>query len=242
MISVSQLIKHYENPFNVEYFSSKKALGNIIVERFGKTAVFTFNGYLKTVGEDEGLKYMIKFADIKGLSKEFVKEQTKIKNEWNANYRKKTKEGISGHEKEYGVVERGSVIEMNTSNDFRFSDGIYLETAVVSQRLKLVGRIDKLSVNKGNCIIEDLKTGKLEEGNNTYNKFKYPLDNWNQTPLIKARIQVSLYGIILEDLGYKIEKLQIKHTNGFGGIITPVQYMKNEVLYLIQHYNENNTG
>lgn len=242
MISVTKLIQHYETPFNVEYFSSKKALSNIIVDRFGKIAVCTFNNYMKTVSEDEGLKYMIKFASIKGLTSEFDKEKRNIQNLWITNYKKKTKDGIKQHENEYGVIEKVNVVGLNSISDFRFSNGIYLETVVVSQRYKLIGRIDKLSIDNGNVSIEDLKTGKLESGHNNYSKFKYPLNDWQQTPLIKARIQVSLYALILEDLGYKIDKLQIKHTNGFGGIITPVQYMKNEVQYLIQHYNENNTG
>jgi ATP-dependent exoDNAse (exonuclease V) beta subunit len=242
MISVTQLIKHYETPFNVEYYSSKRALSNILNERLGKSAIYTFANHLKTMSEDKGLEYMNKLVDIKGFSDEFIYAKDAIKREWALNYKNKTKEGIEKHEKEYGVVDKMITVGLNSSCDYKFENGIYNESVVASQKYKLIGRIDKLSVNNGKVSIEDLKTGKLESVNTNYNNFKYPLDNWNQSPIIKARIQVSLYALILEDLGYKIDKLQIKHTNGFGGIITPVQYMKNEVKYLIEHYNENNTG
>lgn len=102
-------------------------------------------------------------------------------------------------------------------------DGIYPELMIWSDKYQLAGQADLVTIKDGIVDIADYKTYKRVDLKSFYNPKtkKYtcmlePLNGLHDCNYNHAGLQMSLYGLILEELGYKIGRLSMIHIDRNG--------------------------
>jgi len=121
-----------------------------------------------------------------------------------------------------------------------FKHDVFSEVLVYNKDLKIAGLSDLVEFNPENNEISifDIKTNESLY-KKSYNKLLYPLDNLDDNAINKYSIQLSMYGYLLELRGFAINKdnFKIFWVNKEKNIeIIPIQYMKKEVIKMINHY------
>ena len=104
-------------------------------------------------------------------------------------------------------------------------------------------QINKVQSSKFEIVdINDFKTNKKIVTENKWDKMLYPLDKYDNCNYVHYNIQLSIYGWMLEQFGYKVRNLQITHYI-FDEQETPIakreykfEYLKEDVENLLEHY------
>jgi hypothetical protein len=181
----------------------------------------------------------IKYSSVTGLYGQFkrkkdweaIAEAYAIKNGedaaywlkvWEDNRNKAAEFGSLYHlTREFGTTQV-STPEVKFSVDLSaLENGIYKELIVYSHYYKVAGQIDVVSVKDGIIRIRDYKTCKTIE-TEAFKKFikgrgrvaeRYlpPISHLEVFNLNDFALQLSLYGFLLEEYGYKVERLIIEH-------------------------------
>lgn len=143
-------------------------------------------------------------------------------------------------------------------NIANLDDGIYIELMLWSNNHLICGKADRITIETDKLTgiryidIEDYKTNKELKINYNYvnkntkeleiNKYMlYPVNhlvdcNWNH-----YRLQLSLYGYILEEYGYKVRSCRILHTSTYNEEDQKeytFEYMKQEIIDMLSHRNK----
>lgn len=92
---------------------------------------------------------------------------------------------------------------------------IKFEQRIFSRKWKIAGMIDSIFLYKNSIIIIDYKTNKDftddDHPKGRYEKLLSPFENFYKNHLTEYSIQVSLYSLILEEIGIKINMCYLLH-------------------------------
>ena len=83
------------------------------------------------------------------------------------------------------------------------------EQKIFSEKLKIAGMIDSLFIYKGNVIMLDWKTNKKFDYEGGYYYLLHPFDTLYQNHLNEYSIQLSLYSLILEEIGIDVRAMYL---------------------------------
>lgn len=210
LLSVTQVIKRFQEPFDTEYWTKYKA------KEWDTTPdkVKYYWEHLRIIGAERGT-----------LIHNYLEEALK---------RKKYPIEYPNYIKllpalEYVEFHR-SVLKMKEQADNfikDFSDYNIVANELVAGTDKVAGQIDFLT---DRCII-DFKTDKKIDTSNVYQNFKAPIDHLQDCRYNKYCLQVSLYRYILESAGFDLPEpdkiIWINHNNENYKVFT-IPYLKEE--------------
>lgn len=136
-----------------------------------------------------------------------------------------------------------------SGNEFNFRPGyMYNEVRLASHEHGIAGSCDRLHMPRTKVLsVRDWKSNKEIRTKSFMNKTMfYPVDTFLDTEYSKYSLQLSGYAYMLELLGYEIEYLQFEHFKRDGNgwfhmepTIYPVQYHKEEVIKIFNHFSLN---
>lgn len=207
--------------------------------------------------------------DAIGISEKYaIKHPEKTAEEWREEWKRVGKETADYGTKIHAEIEAKTLLDPNCrvhkveALDGTFTSikdlkdlepGIYPEMFIWSDKYMMAGMADKVVIKeKGNkkvVDITDYKTYKKVETKSFYNpKTKEwscmlePLHGLHDCNYNHAAIQLAIYAVFLEDMGYKVGKLIMQHIDRDGNIVDyPVPYSKFKLFanFLLLHYKVN---
>lgn len=134
-------------------------------------------------------------------------------------------------------------------------DGIYTEQLLFSHKYKLAGRCDKLILTSSSgyrtADVDDHKSNRIIKvrgylyPDGTRQMMKYPIEHLEDCSMVHYQLQLSLYQLMLEEMGFRPGTRRIKHHPHIplmappGALppppkYYPVQYRKNDVISMLQ--------
>lgn len=122
--------------------------------------------------------------------------------------------------------------------------GIYPELKVYNHQYKLGGTIDRPIFDGKKVYIQDYKTNEEIVESNKYQKMYEPIAHLDDCNLTHYTLQLSLYGYMLEELGYKIVGLELIAIDSelLGSSVIrkgeksiKVPYLKNDVINMLEY-------
>ena len=216
--SVTTVIKQYKKPFDAVPISEKYALKHPE----------------KTAAEWR--------AEWKAIGKEASEHGTKVHAELEAETRKDPRCQPAAVQ-----VDTNTIRSLKSLKDL--PDGLYPEMLIWSEKWKIAGQVDLVEIKKGVVDIVDYKNFKRMDLKSFYNpKTKQwstmlePLHGLQDCNYNHAGLQMSTYGQMLEDWGYKIGKLSIVHIDRNGNKMpysVPYSQFKMFVNFMLLHYSKN---
>lgn len=125
------------------------------------------------------------------------------------------------------------------------ADGYHTEVLVYINKIKIgnatynvfiTGQVDKLFIKTVNGVryvtLDDYKTNDKITTENAFNKFKKPINHLPDSKLITNSLQLGLYGRILEEHGYVVDKLFFTHHDLLAlGMTDKLDYLKVDTEY-----------
>ncbi len=210
-ISVTQFISQFHKPFDNEYWSNTKA-------------------------EEEGISQEEILIRWKKSNDDANKIGTYV-HDWIENYFKRIWQELPSNE-----------VLIDRINKFNIAYGKWLyklqplkfEQRIFSEKWKIAGTTDALFGYNNNLFLIDWKSNKLfshdEHEKGRYEKLLYPFDGFYKNHLNEYSIQVSLYKLILKEVGIDVkagyllyigpnEEAKIYKAHDFSGIL---EYYLNE--------------
>lgn len=185
-ISVTQFISKFHKPFETDYWSKIKA------EQAG-------------ISQDEML------LEWKALNDRANVIGTATHN-WIENYYNKIYQEIPI---DIDVVDRINKFNLAFIKWLHKLTPIKFEQRIFSRKWKIAGMMDSLFEYNGNIFISDWKTNKKfthdEHVDGNFEKLLYPFDNYWKNHLNEYSIQVSLYKLILREIGIDIKACYLLH-------------------------------
>lgn len=134
--------------------------------------------------------------------------------------------------------------ESIANNLFDLADGSYSELLVWNLDIGTAGQIDKVYIEtiglKRYVDIKDYKTNEEKPDTKCYDKFLYPIDNLCSNNHNKYAFQLSFYGWILEQFGFKVRNLAYQWHQDYDPkkySIIEVPYLKSEIEKAISFLN-----
>lgn len=252
-ISVTTLIGLYEQPFQAEFWSSYKALEQIMDLQ---TWIQVKKALLTTKKFDK--RFITKF-DID--EEEFNKKKQEILDSYEKKKQESCDRGTKIHAKleqelynkdpsikRYGFGGLLDVYEGNYSRELK--DGIYPEYMISysDSEIFLIGQIDLLTISNKRIIIVDHKTNSKIEFKSFYDqntkssvKMKYPLNDLDDVNFNHYQLQLSIYAWMVQKIhpDYEVERLTIHwidHDDNESFI--ECKYLKDDVEKVIAHYKK----
>ena len=187
-----------------------------------------------------------KFALKKGMSVNEVKEMWRVENLKSTDY------GTAVHNTLEDFINTGIVVNkeyqwvINEFKKLKFTGTLVTEKMVYHEDWLLCGTADLFEVFKDvNNVtwvnIYDFKTNKkLEKYSFFGNRMRYCCSHLDDVNFVHYTIQLSLYALLAELKGVKINKLTILYINPKTKLIEPheVRYERNLVLNMIEYYQK----
>lgn len=242
-ISTTTLISRYKEPFDSEYWSLYKGIEKLVVKSKGQEY---FNNIKRKIGYENLIPYFLPKITKDGRLENAINE---VLNEWKEKKDKALDKGTAFHkakeEEVNGKVtceETGlKVILFKDRKDLHeLTDGVYTELVIWNEENELAGGADKV-VKEGEWIdVDDYKTSKVIEENSFkhyetgYRMMKKPVQNLMDCNLSHYSLQLSIYGWMLEQKGFKVRRLRIYHSITDKYIEVP--YLKKEVEAILKDY------
>jgi hypothetical protein len=249
-ISVTTLIDLYVPPFDHDYWSTYKAVKDIL-ENY-----WEWGSYKKKAGNWEGVVEYFQLNGAAPYNDQIEQRRKFYLDKWE-------KEGKTARDKGtrvHSMLER-STSEMQSldqrdglilipqrsrdileAQDFRGS-GVFTELMVYNDEYRIAGTVDKVQKVERMVFITDYKTSK-EITSDAFRDEKMlpPFETVPNANFYHYGFQLSLYGWMLERAGYKIGALNIEHRSRNSGrwIATyPVSYDRRAVRKMLTHYKDN---
>jgi len=182
-------------------------------------------------------RYKQPFDAVKISERYAIKHPEKTAEEWRAEWKKIGDEagehGTKVHAELENTVKNDPRCRTATHEDGEFirsldmitdlEDGLYPELLVWSDKYKIAGLVDLAEIKNGVVDLIDYKTYKKVDLKSFYNPrtkqwtcMLEPLHGLHDCNYNHAGLQMSLYALLLEELGYKIGKLSIIHIDRNG--------------------------
>jgi len=217
-ISVTTLIKKYKEPFDAKRISKKYA-----IKHPEKTAA-EWRKEWKKIGNDTAHYGTMVHAEL----------EIETKND--------PKCKIGSHH-----INEDTIRSLDMLTDLE--DGLYPEMLIWSEKWKMAGQADLVEIKKGVVDITDYKTYKKVKLKSFYNpKTKQwsmmlpPLNGVQDCNYNHTGLQLAMYGLMLEDLGYKIGKLKLLHIDRNGNKMpysVPYSQFKMFSTFMLLDYQKN---
>lgn len=186
-ISVTQFIQKFHKPFESDYWSKRK-------------------------------------ADERGISKEEILKEWKDKND-RANF---IGTSLHNHIEDYyskkwrelpaddDVIDRINKFNIIYAKHLHKLEPVCFENRIFSKKWKIAGMIDSIFLNKnGDIVILDWKSNKSfhtdEDKDGRWEKLLYPLDFLYKNHLNEYSIQISMYMMILKEIGINVKGGYLVH-------------------------------
>lgn len=253
-ISGTKFISLFKQPFDKEFWQKYKAVQRILEDK-GQEDLWkkVKMKYLRT--EDKKLFYEAAFNEVSVAKvNKMIKE---IDQEWKNKTTTALTKGTAYHDGQEAQIRK----EHNHTHDWNWLDisypnlkpDIYPELRLYNHKHKLAGSADKTKIFKnGEVMIVDYKTSKtieFESWTNPWtgneNKMLYVCSGLDDANFNHYTLQLSLYGWMMEQLGYKVRRLTIEHIlfdeNGkfMKKIPYNCEYMRNTIEAMIDYYETN---
>ncbi len=249
-ISVTTLVNKYKPAFDAHYWSTYKAMKAVLTKKG------TWHEYKQKCGGWENVVQYVRVIDTAFPHREEVFEEKKrLLKEWDdtkdaaserGTFFHKTKEAATKGEKLFAPDMReisllsGDPLAMQNFED----SGVYTELLLYNHDFKIAGQADWVMKLGKHVTIRDYKTSKTIEKKAFMDETLYhPLTHLPNANFYSYSIQLSLYGYLLEQAGYIVDRLEIEHIDraSLRTIeIHPVNYYRQEVKELIEHYRVQN--
>ena len=253
-ISSTTIIHKYAQEFDGEFWSLYKAL-----ERIDINFVKNKSKYAKIKDEAILLKLVPSYIDLDVLDvvKRIILKEWKDKNDKSkvrgTKIHLEKENGSLGKPKEsfegisYNVNQKTVLDFSNISFDYltELKDGYHSELLLWNHDLEIAGMSDVVIIETDKfgdrwVSVLDYKTNREIKQSNKFQKMKYPLDHLDDANYFHYTLQLSLYCYLLECMGFKVKHLRLIWINEFSHEIPFVlQYRKQDVINMIEHYNSN---
>lgn len=248
-ISVTTLIERYEKPFDSEYWSTYKAVKDVL-ERYGEWSQYKWGAggwesvveFYKTYSHPRSQEITIRrlwyLTEWDRTGKTARDRGTVIHNA----LEKKTNEALFVKDEEHGDI---LIPSHSTPLDPLNAAGenlVMSEVRIYNDRYQVAGTVDR--VDKKNMVVNlrDHKTSKeITKVAFRDEKMLPPVEHLPQANYYGYSIQLSLYAWMLAQFGYSIGTLNIDHRSRKDGSLLgayPVTYLKKEVESILLHYDK----
>lgn len=178
-ISVTTFLQKFHKPFDYEYWVKKKA-------------------------DDEGITVEEKAAEWKELNDRANVIGSATHN-WIENYYNGVLQYIPT---DMDIIDRINKFNIIYGEKLHKLTPIKFEQKLFSPKLKIAGMIDSLFLWKGKVIMIDYKTNKdfttHRDKKGRYEELLFPFESFYKNHLSEYSIQVSLYSLILEEIGINV--------------------------------------
>lgn len=258
-LSATSLIHKYVAEFDSDYWSMYKAIEeldpnfkkNKKVYLALKTTEYLLSILPYNITKEsvlEGQKSILKQWDEKNL-KSRVKGTAFHKGKENLilNSNSITFENATHKVQDYKVMfEDKPLTELKDVNYFdSLPDGYYSELLLFHHGYKIAGTADIVIIrsdDKGNrfVIVDDYKTNIEIKTENRYQQMKYPVNHLPDCNYFHYNLQTSLYGYLLECMGFKVIHTRITWIDSSLNEIPYVfDYKRKDVINMLEHYTNN---
>ncbi len=223
--SVTTVIKKYEQGFDGPYWATYKGCKEIIIEKLGDDAWFR---YKKRAGGWDKVPEFFK-KEGHALHKEILERKNQFLHAWDVAAHNARVAGTAVHKwKERQVLKDSGLLPVQgnsvridcdagkllTLQDFK-EDRIYPELVISNDEYQIAGTADKVQKVGQIIHISDYKTSKKIDKEPFMDKMmKTPLEKVPDTNYWHFTIQFSLYGWMLEQLGYRVGTLTLEQLIG----------------------------
>lgn len=161
-------------------------------------------------------------AEERGISQDDILKEWKELNErslvigsgahgWIENYFKETYQSLPT---DIDIIDRINKFNIIYSKQLHKLTPVKFEQRIFSKKWKIAGMIDSIFINpKGEVVILDWKTNKSfdTDKTKTWSKLLNPFNEYWENHLNEYSIQVSLYSIILEEIGIDVKSAFLVH-------------------------------
>lgn len=249
-ISVTTIIGQYQKKYHTEYWSLYKALEIIVSQSYGKQYWYAVKNKLKSYrdndNEDEAVIYMHSFIEKNKLNHAYAKAEH-FKKQWKDKSDKASEKGTDYHNKKeaesysngYDTINSMRVpTALTYSFDLsKLEDGFHAELLLYNDYYKISGKADKVIIKtidgKRLVYIDDYKTNEKITKKNEFQTFKRPLEHLDDCKWNLYKLQLTMYGVLLELAGYEVVHTQLTHVTPFGEFPEPFDMMRNEVYTIL---------
>lgn len=245
-ISVTTLIKKYTPPFDSHYWSTYKAMKQVL-EAKGEWAT-----YKAKAGGWENVVAHIRHVDktFPHASEVLVAKKQLLKM-WADNRDESARKGTEFHKsKELADRTAGSVVHHKTKYPtvvltmeelMKYAgDGVITEFLLYDDELEIAGQADWVLKSGNEICIKDYKTSKeISRVPFQDECLMHPVSHLPNANFYTYSLQLSLYGWMLERIGFRITELSLEHIDKVTGEtlkIYPVEYLRNEIIELVNHH------
>lgn len=178
--SVTQFISQFHKPFETDYWAEKKA-------------------------KERGVEKSVILSEWKEINDRanFLGSST---HDWIENYFKKNWVPLPT---DLEVIERINKFNILWAKHLHKLTPISMEQRIFSEKLKIAGMVDALFLHKGSVYILDYKTNKkfTDDSSKSFENLLEPFDDLPKNHLNEYSIQLSLYALILKEVGINVEKM-----------------------------------
>jgi hypothetical protein len=257
-ISCTTVLGNYKEPFDQEYWSLYKAIEEVV-----DAGEHTFADYKRFCG---GYKHVVStWIGNKFKEEEIHKVQDRIKADWGEIANRACVEGTAEHDaRERTILQykkmRGmttgaelTVIQdtqskENTIMNFRAGNKIFTEALVWNDQYKVAGQVDYIEQEGIYLDIKDYKTNKdkmkkgvlvpgIKMSSYQDQRMLHPLTEVLDCNWFHYMLQMSLYGWMAEQEGYKVRSLElIWIKEGEPDRIMPTTYRPDLIEIMLGHY------
>lgn len=252
--SATTLLKKYKNPFDAEFMATYKGLKDVLIQKYGDRYWSNYKrhaggweatvDYFRSVTHPDELEilqrkeYYIKKWQDEGT---YASERgTKVHKEREDEIKAKTHvtKVVQGEQ----IVLMVSQDEILPMQDF-YSDKVYTEIILSNDHYHIAGMVDLTEKHRKVVHLSDYKTYKeVKYSGFADQMMKYPLDKYPDANYHHAELQMSLYGWMFEQVGYKVGSLTMIHL--FGEDCKeeqkyPMIYRRNDIEILLEHWKQN---
>ncbi len=247
-ISVTTLLKNYTKPFDSDYWSTYKAVKDVLEEK-GEWRKFKWDagGWETVVDEYRSRKHPHYTKDIEARKVWYLEK-------WDAERVYAADLGNKAHADLEGDMLNAKRIKLDngriagvTASDILdmqgFDNGenhLFTELLLWNDQFKIAGQADIVERQDKKVHIKDYKTSKVIEMEPFMDAhFLFPLEELVDTNYNKFTIQLSTYGWMLEQQGYEVTGLTMIHLDRMTGDHIqdyPLAYRPDLVRKMLNHY------
>lgn len=244
-ISVTQLLKLYTPPFDSDYWSSYKALKDVM-EAHGLWY------YMKKAagGWESVLQYCRALGDKLPHIEEVIAAKKAYLLQWQDKAETASEKGRKFHASAQDTSMSSRLVtadlqeipaisgkDLLAAQDFT-SNGIYTELLLYSDKFKIAGQADWVMKTGKTVAIKDYKTcEKIPKESFQDQVLLYPLHSLPSSKFFIYTMQLSLYAYLMELSGFTCRKLVLEHViSEKDRIPYEVEYMRQLCIDLVEHY------
>jgi hypothetical protein len=245
-ISATTLIKSYTPPFDANYWSTYKAMKKVLEEKGEWVA------YKKKAGGWDNVVLYVRSIDVSfPYRAEVLAVKKEILADWDDRRESAASAGTLLHKLKEGATKSKvhiteSLVEIpHMERDLigapEFTEnGVYTELLLYHDKCQIAGQADWVMKMGKKVSIKDYKTSKVIEKVAFQDECLLgPLSHLPNANFYTYSIQLSLYGWMLEQAGFEVDKLSIEHVDRHTHKTIeqyPVNYYRDEVVELVKDY------